>query len=156
MKHRAFFHCSSTVIGLLALSLVVGCGDATGHAQFKPGGDEARAALTATLSAWQSGQPYGTVEMTPPVRVADSAWQGGRVLEKFEIGAEEDPGDGTKQFEVTLTTKPSKVETTRYVVNGRDPIWVFGREDYKRMINMDNPEPAPKGKSKRGPAKPRS
>ena len=34
--------------------------------------------------------------------------------------------------------KPPGDQSVRYVVHGRDPVWVFREEDYKRMINMDN------------------
>jgi hypothetical protein len=91
------------------------------------------------LSAWRDGKPYGPVAATPPVQVADTAWQRGDKLESFEIGAEEDGGDSTKQFAVKLKMKaPARESTDRYVVHGRDPIWVYREEDYKRMLNMDN------------------
>ena len=59
--------------GLLALA---GC-DGTGHARYTPTKDEARSSLEAALTAWRDGKPYGPIEATPPVNVADSAWQGG-------------------------------------------------------------------------------
>ncbi len=79
-----------------------------------------------------------------PIQVADSAWQAGQQVESFEIGDEEDDGDGTKQFVVTLKMKkPPGEQSVRYFVHGRDPVWVYREEDYKRMINMDNnPVPA--------------
>jgi hypothetical protein len=133
--------------GLLALA---GC-DGTGHSRYTPTKDEARSALEAALTAWRDGKPYGPIDATPPVNVADSAWQGGEQIEAFEIGEEEDPGDGTKQFPVKLTKKKAKTpQDIRYVVNGRDPVWVFSEPDYKRMIDMGNgPEPA-KSKSAAG------
>ena len=86
----------------------------------------------------------GPIEATPPVQVADSAWQAGHQVESFEIGDEQDDGDGTKQFVVTLKMKkPPGDQSVRYFVHGRDPVWVYREEDYKRMINMDNnPVPA--------------
>ncbi len=39
--------------------------------------------------------------------------------------------------------KPPGDQSVRYFVHGRDPVWVYREEDYKRMINMDNnPVPA--------------
>ncbi len=72
----------------------------------------------------------------------------GEQLESFQIGEEEAGDDGTKQFAVKLTMKKSKTsEDVRYIVHGRDPVWVFREEDYKRTLNMENnPEPAPKSK----------
>src|SRR5262245_41767340 len=107
------------------LGLLGGC-DATGHARFTPAKDKARSSLEAALTAWREGRAFDEIGGTPPVRVADSLWQGGQAIESFEIGDEEDPGDGTKQFPVMLTMKKThKVQDTRYVVNGRDPIWVY-------------------------------
>ena len=79
----------------------------------------------------------------PPVRMVDSAWQQGQQIESFQIGDEEDTEDGTKQFTVKLTLKKAKEpQEVRYVVHGRDPVWVYREEDYKRMLHMDN-NPAP-------------
>ena len=117
---------------------------------YKPTSGEARSSLEAALTAWRDGKPYGSVEATPPVQVADSAWQAGQQVESFEIGDEEDDGDGTKQFAVTLKMKkPPGDQSVRYFVHGRDPVWVYREEDYKRMINMDN-NPVPTSSAKSG------
>jgi hypothetical protein len=134
------------LMGLAALAgllVQAGCGG-TGHARYNPPQDEARAALEAALSAWRDGRPFGPIDATPPVRVADSLWQGGQQIESFEIGAEVPGDDGAKRFPVKLTMKKAKtVREVNYVVNGRDPVWVFSELDYKRMIDMGNgPEPA--------------
>jgi hypothetical protein len=126
---------------LLALSpvlgLLTGCG--ASHARFTPTSGEARSALEAALTAWRDGKPYGPVAGSPPVQVGDSAWQGGQQLEAFQIGDEEDAGDGTKQFAVALKMKKTgSDQSVRYIVHGRDPVWVYREEDYKRMLNMDN------------------
>jgi hypothetical protein len=122
----------------LSVALLGGCGN--GNARYTPKGDEARSSLEAALTAWRDGKPCGPIEAVPPVRVADSVWQGGAKLASFEIGPEEDTGDGTKQFEVklTLTTKETSVRDVRYVVHGRDPVWVFNGDDYQHMLAMDN------------------
>ena len=141
------------IAGVAGLVPLAGC-DSTGHARFTPSRDEARSSLEAALTAWRDGRPFGPIEATPPVRVADSLWQGGRQIEAFQVGDEEDPGDGTKQFPVKLTMKKShQVQDVRYVVNGRDPVWVYNELDFKRMIGMDNgPEPA---RSRPGPGRAR-
>ncbi len=135
------------------LMVLVGC-DGTGHARYTPTKDEARSSLEAALTAWRDGKPCGTIDAKPPVHVADTAWQGGAQIEAFEIGEEEDPGDGTKQFPVKLTMKKAgAVQDVRYIVNGRDPVWVFSEPDYKKMIDMGNgPEPE---KPKSSPGRPR-
>jgi hypothetical protein len=129
------------------VALFVGCD--SNQARYKPTSSEARSSLEATLTAWRDGKPYGSVTATPPIQVGDSVWQAGQQIESFEIGEEEDNGDGTKQFNVKLKMKkPAGEESVRYVLHGRDPVWVYREEDYKRMANMDNnPEPASTKKS---------
>ena len=66
-------------------------------------------------------------------------WQNGEQIASFEIGDEQADADGTKQFPVKLTLKKGgKVQEVRYIVNGRDPVWIFSETDYKRMIDMGN------------------
>jgi hypothetical protein len=123
---------AAPLVGLLA-----GCG--SGLARYTPTADEARSSLEAVLTSWRNGKPFGEVESKLPVRAVDSAWQGGQQLESFEIGDQEDGADGTKEFTVKLTIKNKKAtEDVRYVVHGRDPVWVFRAEDYKRTLNMEN------------------
>ncbi len=125
------------VAALPLLSLLTGCG--ASHARFTPTTAEARTSLEQALTAWRDGKPYGTVAATPPVNVADTAWQAGQQVESFEIGEEKDDGDGTKQFVVAIKMKkPAGDQSVRYFVHGRDPVWVYREEDYKRMLNMDN------------------
>jgi hypothetical protein len=129
------------------VSLLTGCG--ASHARFAPTSDEARSSLEAALTAWRDGKPYGSVESKPPVQVTDSAWQAGQQVESFVIGEEKDDGDATKQFTVALKMKkPPGDQSVLYFVHGRDPVWIYREEDYKRMINMDNnPVPASSSKS---------
>jgi hypothetical protein len=136
-------------LALLAplLALLAGCG--ASHARFVPTSGEARASLEAALSAWRDGKAAGEIEAKPPIHVVDSAWQAGRQLQSFQIGEEEDGGDGVKQFVVKLTMKNSKGDQeVRYVVHGRDPVWVFTADDYKHMLDMDNkPDAAPRARA---------
>ena len=132
------------------LLLLAGC-DAAGHARFTPTQDEARSALEAVLAAWRDGRPFGPIEATLPVHVADSLWQGGQAIEAFQIGDGQANEDGTKRFPVKLTMKKTKaVQDIRYVVYGRDPVWVFNEADYQRMIDMGNGPETPRGRASRG------
>jgi hypothetical protein len=80
--------------------------------------------------------------------VIDSAWQGGQQIESFLIGDAQDAGDGTMQFAVKLVTKPKGTEQeVKFVVHGRDPVYVFREEDYQRTLNMDNNPVTPPPKS---------
>jgi hypothetical protein len=122
---------------------LAGC-ERSGNARFTPDADVARSSLQTALTAWRDGRPCGPIEGTPPIRVADSLWQNGQQIASFEIGDELADADGTKQYPVKLTLKKGgKVEDVRYIVNGRDPVWIFSETDYKRMIDMGNgTEPA--------------
>jgi hypothetical protein len=137
----------SLVVAALLLGGLTGCSE--GHARYKPTADEARTSLEKALTAWKDGKPYGPIEATPPIHVVDSAWQGGQQIESFQIGDEEDGDDATKQFVVKLKTKKAPAEQdVRFVVHGRDPVWVFREDDYKRTLNMENnPVSTPKSKA---------
>ena len=117
---------------------------------YTPTSDEARGSLETALTAWRDGKPCGPIEASladPGCRLGLAS---GQQIESFEIGDEKDDGDGTKQFAVKLKMKkPARRRTVRYFVHGRDPVWVYREEDYKRMINMDNnPEPARPARSR--------
>jgi hypothetical protein len=138
------------IVAAPCLGLLGGC-DSTGHARFTPTKDVARSSLEAALSAWRDGQPTESVKAKPPVRVADSVWQGGQQIESFQVGDEEDPGDGTKQFAVKLTMKKTReVKEVRYVVNGLDPVWVYNGDDYRHFLDMDNKPVSPPARSAPG------
>jgi hypothetical protein len=132
---------------------LAGCG--SGYAKYTPTHSEARTALETALKTWAAGRPSASIEATPPIRVVDSAWRDGKRLDAFEVLGEEDGGDGTKQFTVRLTLasapngkkaatpdRSKKDQEVRYVVHGRDPIWVYSADDFRRVLDMDN-NPAP-------------
>jgi hypothetical protein len=112
-------------------------------ARYTPEAEVARKSLEAALTAWRDGRPIGALEGdTPPVRMVDSSWRSGEKLESFEVLGEEDV-DGRKEFSVRLTMKePRGEKEARYIVHGRDPIWVYRGEDFARAMDMDHqPEP---------------
>ena len=131
----------SRAMGALALGVLLsapaGCGSDT--ARYAPTMDVARKSLEAALTAWRDGRPMGTLEGdTPPVRVVDSSWRSGEKLEAFQVLGEGD-ADGRKEFTVRLTMKePRGEKEARYIVHGRDPIWVYRGEDFARAIDMGN------------------
>jgi hypothetical protein len=129
------------------LSLLAGCGE--GQSRFKPTAGEARSSLEAVLTAWRDGKPYGPIEATPPVRVVDSVWEKGQQLESYQIGDEQDAGEGTKKFSVKLKLKkPPADQEVLYFLFGRDPVWVYLEDDYKRVMNMENsPDSTPRSKA---------
>ncbi len=143
---RFRFRAFAAALPFLAMS--IGCDSS--QARYKPTSGEARSSLEAALTAWRDGKPYGSIAGTPPIQVGDTAWQAGQQIESFEIGDEEDNGDGTKQFMVKFKMKkPAGEQSVRYVIHGRDPVWVYREEDYKRMANMDN-NPVPPSSAKSG------
>jgi hypothetical protein len=135
------------VAALALLGPLAGCGDS--QARFKPSAGEARSSLEAALNAWRDAKPYGPIDASPPVRVVDSVWEKGQRLESFQIGEEEDAGEGTTKFSVKLKLKkPPAEQDVHYFLFGRDPVWVYLDDDYKRTLNMDNgPDSAPRSKS---------
>ena len=106
----------------------------TSTGRYIPSGGTARQSLEAALTAWQQGQRPGRIEaVSPPVQAADCKWQAGQKLGGFEI-LQEEPGDGPRWFVVRLKLRqPSGEQVVRYVVVGRDPVWVFREDDYKKQ-----------------------
>jgi hypothetical protein len=134
------------ILATLSVGILAGCG--SGHARYTPSSTEARSSLESALTAWRDGKPVSSIDAKPPVHVIDSARQGGQQIESFQIGDEQDVGDGTKQFAVKLVTKPKGNEQeVKFVVHGRDPVYVFREEDYVRTLNMDNNPATPPPKS---------
>jgi hypothetical protein len=126
----------SVVLGGLLLACA-GCG-AGGYERYVPPEQVARQALEAALTAWQNGKPPGQVEAGPPVvEAVDSKWKAGQKLNQFEILGEDAGGQGPTFFSVRLTVKGSaKAEVVRYVVVGRDPLWVYREADYQTSAGM--------------------
>jgi hypothetical protein len=153
MQHIPFARATWAIASTCLVGLVAGCGsETTGSGGNMPTTQTARQALESALTAWQKGQPPGLIaSTTPPVQAVDLAWQGGQKLGGFSIVSEDDSED-VKKFSVKLTMKqPPGQKEVRYVVLGREPVWVYRDEDYTRMINMDNnPTPGRKPPSGRG------
>jgi hypothetical protein len=138
------------VSGPLCLIILAGCGR-SGSGRYTPTGDEGRSSLDAALTAWRDGRSPAQVEATPPVRVVDFAWRAGQQVDSFRILGEEPADDGTKRFNVRLTMKKPRVDRdVRYVVHGRDPVWVYREDDYRRALNMDDNPALPRKPIRRG------
>jgi hypothetical protein len=68
------------------------------------------------------------------VHVVDSKWQAGQKLARYEIVKDEPGENGTTFYSVRLTLQsPAKEEVARYVVVGRDPLWVYREEDFTQQ-----------------------
>lgn len=120
----------------LVLALSSGCGWDRSYGRYKPTEATSRQALEAALDAWQGGKAPDQVGGEPAVQVVDSAWRNGQKISRYEIVGEE-AGDGLTFFSVRLTPKGRGAEkVVRYVVVGRDPLWVYREDDYKTKAGM--------------------
>jgi len=123
--------------GLLIVGgALAGCGTG-GTERFIPPEQTSRQALEAALTAWQEGKPPGPVaDGKPSINAVDSKWRAGQKISKWEIVGEE-PGSGPTFYSVRLTLKGSaKEQVVRYVVVGRDPLWVYREDDYQTGAGM--------------------
>jgi hypothetical protein len=150
---RPNLNLSRRALGLALLAgascaLAAGC---NGARAYTPDSTSARRALDAALTAWKEGaKPDRLATATPPVHALDFQWQAGRPLDDFSVTGEENADGAAKRFAVTLRLKSTRAKKgadevhARYVVVGREPVWVYREEDYARLLNMDNnPKPPP-------------
>jgi hypothetical protein len=142
--------CWARPIALLMASLVVaGCGDASpdtvgGERLYVPSPENARAALAEVLDAWKATRPVaiGPKNGPPRVGLVDSDQIAQRRLTGYGILGPIDLGIG-RGFTVRLELEPVSPEETsepivRYVVFGREPVWVFRLEDYERISHWEH------------------
>jgi hypothetical protein len=124
----------------LVLASVVGCGSGNkGFDRFIPDETVARKALETALDSWQGGKRPGKITTdAAAIEAMDSKWQAGQQLASYQIVKEEPSnGQGPRWFQVRLTMrKPAGEVTARYVVLGKDPLWVYREEDYKKTSGM--------------------
>ncbi len=120
----------------LGLALCAGCGWGGGYGRYKPSEETSRQALETALDAWQSGKPPDQVGGSPAVQVVDSAWRNGQKISRYQVLGEE-AGEGLTFFSVRLTPKGRGADkVVRYVVVGRDPLWVYREDDFKTGAGM--------------------
>ncbi len=143
---------SFVILGAL-LATASGCGQ-TGAA-YTPSQHEASQALEASLTAWRDGKsPKDLESLSPPLHPVDSEWQAGKRLERFEILKEEPSAEAAKIFVVRLGMKePATAKDARFIVIGRNPVWVYREEDYAHVLNMDNDPAASKFRAQSAPRK---
>ena len=139
---RKFFRCYGLVLLLLA-----GCHKS--ESDYETPDDVAQKALSTALTAWQNGQPPGKIEgSSRPIQVIDARWQNGDKLENFEILGEEEPATQgpSRWFSVKLKAPGGKEETVRYVLVGKESIWIYREEDFARVAGMEGGFPKKKRK----------
>ena len=120
----------------LILAPALGC-FGSGTARYVPSEDASRKALEAALDSWKAGRAPGPVPgSSPAVSVVDSRRKPKQLLESYEIVKEENQ-EGHTFYSVKLTLKnPRAEEVARFVVVGRDPLWVYREDDYQTGAGM--------------------
>jgi len=114
------------------LLCAAGCATRTTK-EFVPAQGNARKALEAALTAWQNGESPQLANASPKVNAVDSRWKSGAKLARYEVLSEEANPDGPS-FSVKLTLQqPPGEKTVRYIVIGKDPLWVYSEEEYKAV-----------------------
>jgi hypothetical protein len=121
---------------LLALGAALAGCSKPGEEQFIPPEATARQALETALNAWKEGQAKpGQLSLgTAKIEVLDTVWKSGQKLSAYKIVAEES-ANGPRWFTVKLTLSTGE-KTVKYAVLGKDPIWVYGEADYKKLSGM--------------------
>ena len=119
----------------LMLAACLGCGG--GYGRYIPSEDASRHALDTALAAWQSGKGPGVLaDSSPKVAAVDARWSAGQKLGSYQVIGEETV-EGQKFYSVKLSLKnPPREQTVRYVVIGRDPLWVYSEDDLKSTKGM--------------------
>ena len=139
--------------------LLVGCGGRTTSSILSvPDTKEARAALDASLAVWRDRlEPDpGLIGTHPTIGTVDTQRFQLRLAE-YEILGPLAVQDRARPFAVRLvfTGNPQPVET-RYLVIGKDPLWVFSRADYERILHWEHPMEADPIDDKSGQIPPES
>lgn len=127
---------------LLAIAAVAGCGnsDDSSLPLPVPAIEPSRAALKVALDAWKSGRRIAgpPIGANPAVGVVDTL-QAERPLRDYKILGALGTLPEAQPFAVELDLdNPPEQVTTRYMVLGKDPLWVFRQEDYELIIHWEH------------------
>jgi hypothetical protein len=127
---------------LLAALLGSGCArEAERTAALRPPDpDMSRTALTTALDAWKSGRRVAGALLgdDPAVGVVDTL-QADRPLVDYEILGALGTLPEARPFAVRLELDdPRESITTRYMVLGKNPLWVFRQEDYELILHWEH------------------
>lgn len=99
-----------SLVSILALSVLVGCGESGQPAD----AGQAQDALQTMLDAWkEGGSPTDLGKQTPPIQVKDLDWQGGFRLVSFTTGAEGKLVGYDMDYTVVLELKDPKGKAVR-------------------------------------------
>ena len=136
-NHRRCF----LAFGMSFLLAAVGCGSSISIPALEaPNPDESRKALAASLDAWRDGhrQPGGLINGSPAIGTTDSM-RVDRPLISYKIEGGLGVVEKARPFSVSLELdSPHERVTTRYLVFGQDPLWVFQQDDYSRILHWEH------------------
>ena len=111
---------------------------------------EARKAIDTYLESWKNGEFDQALPGTKPqIMVVDDTRLKKRPLKEYRVlGAV--PADAPLCFAVQLSLDNPKAEVReRYVIVGRDPIWVWRYDDYVMITHWEHDMSAPASPSKK-------
>ena len=54
-------------------------------------------------------------------------------MSQYEITVEDKTDDGHHRFKVKMKTDKTGEKEVRYIVVGKNPLWVYREEDYKKV-----------------------
>ena len=135
------------LVVLTACLVELGCGRHQRNEDFIPPEASAREALDACLRSWTQDDPVRgegaqTIPNTrPQVLFADPRRTKKRALSGYVILGPV-PGEAPRCFAVQLTFKePTDEARERYVVIGRDPLWVCRYEEYLMVTHWEHAMP---------------
>lgn len=121
-----------------------------------PALEPSRNALKVALDAWKSGRRIAgpPIGANPAVGVVDTL-QAERPLRDYKILGAMGTLAEAQPFAVELhLDNPPEQVTTRYMVLGKDPLWVFRQEDYELIIHWEHKmSPVEQGESPDPPAR---
>ena len=117
-----------------------GGGESNPYRRFVPAPAEAVRAVDLALATWRDApDPLPDSFDTPSVRFVDKQRTPGQRLRRFEVLGQSD-AETARQVTVRLVLeRPDEVLLARYNVFGREPTWVFRREDYEMISHWEHP-----------------
>ncbi len=132
----------SALVWLIAGLFAIGCADSVhdGVDLAAPDLSPSRAALAVSLDAWKAGRRASGVLIgsKPSVGVVDST-RTERPLLDYEVVGPLMPVEKARPFAVRLVLgSPRETVDARYLVLGRDPLWVFRQDDFERMLHWEH------------------
>ena len=95
--------------------------------------------MVATLDAWKAGRREGGMIGAKPAIVIVDSLRAERPLIDYEVVGPLAVVDKARPFAVRLVLDgPRETVTTRYLILGEDPLYVFRHEDLDMMLHWEH------------------